>query len=268
MIVAERRNKIKEILFDRQSVKVSELVSLFDVSEETIRRDLNQLEREGLIHKIYGGAVLVDELREAVQFIPPVQQRKVEYRDEKDAIGKEASKIVRDGQIIILDAGSTVWFVAKHLKGVKDLTIVTNSIDIAQECSMLDTAEIFLVGGKLQQKSMSLVGPQAQIEFQKYNADIVFLGASGISQRKGFTSSDIYEAEIKRSMLAAGQKVVVVADHSKFERQALISFAQFQDVDMFVTSDRADEMMLESIGRENVEVVVCPTDTNDMKEGV
>jgi DeoR/GlpR family transcriptional regulator of sugar metabolism len=255
MIVIQRRSKIKERLFEHRSVKVSDLVKEFNVSEETIRRDLNQLEREGLIKKNYGGAILSEEIENVS--IPPVQQRKLQYYDEKDAIGKKAAEMVQEKQIVILDSGSTTWCMARHLKQVSDLMVVTNGTNVAEECSHNEETTIIVLGGKLIKKSMSLVGPQAEMELQKYNAHYVFLGTSGISMRKGFTSSDIYEAEIKRAMIAAGQKVVILADHSKLEKQGLVSFSGFQDVDILITSDLADRDTLNQIESLGVKVIVC-----------
>ncbi|HZG78743.1 MAG TPA: DeoR/GlpR family DNA-binding transcription regulator [Paenibacillus sp.] len=256
MIVVQRRHKIKEKLFQQRSVKVSELVKEFNVSEETIRRDLNQLEREGLIQKNYGGAILIEDIENVA--IPPVQQRKFQYFEEKNAIGRQAAELVTGQQIVILDSGSTTWCMARHLKQTNGLTVVTNGINVAEECSQNEEASIFLLGGKLIKKSMSVVGPQAEMELQKYNAHFVFLGTSGISPRKGFTSSDIYEAEIKRAMIAAGQRVVILADHSKFQRQALVSFSSLQDVDMVITSDLVEPAYIREMEELGVKVVVCP----------
>lgn len=261
MIVIQRRTKIKEMLLQERSVKVADLVKEFNVSEETIRRDLNQLEREGIIQKNYGGAILVEELQNPMLSVPPVQQRKFQYFDEKDAIGKKAASLVSEGQIVILDSGSTTWCIARHLRGVPNLMAVTNGLNVAEECSQNEDASVFVLGGKLIKKSMSLVGPQAEIELQKYNAHFAFLGTSGISDRKGFTSSDLYEAEVKRAMIAAGQKIVIVADHSKFQRQGLISFSTFQDVDILITSDLVDAEILNGIRQTGVQVVTVPVGT-------
>ncbi|MFK7693218.1 DeoR/GlpR family DNA-binding transcription regulator [Paenibacillus sp. HJGM_3] len=257
MMVGQRRNKIKEQLLLEKSVKVADLVKEFNVSEETIRRDLNQLEREGLIQKNYGGAILIEELQHLSASIPPVQQRKFELYEEKDAIGRKAASLVKEHQIVIVDSGSTTWCVARHLKQRAGLTVVTNGINIAEEFVENEDSHVFLLGGMVIKKSMSLVGPVAEAELQKYNADCVFMGTSGISLRKGFTSSDIYEAEIKRAMVAAGQKVVVVADHSKFQRQALISYSSFQDVDVLITSSLVDPSILTEIERLGVEIMIC-----------
>lgn len=264
MLVVQRRNKIKEMVLEEKSVKVADLVKEFNVSEETIRRDLNQLEREGMIQKNYGGAILVDDFLNAMSSIPPVQQRKFQFFEEKDAIARHAASYVSNNQIVILDSGSTTWCIARHLKTVQNLMVVTNGMNVAEEISQNEEASVFVLGGKLINKSMSLVGPQAEIELQKYNAHFAFLGTWGISQRKGFTSSDLYEAEVKRAMIAAGQKIVIVADHSKFEKQGLISFSSFQDVDILITSNLADPNILKEIRLIGVEVVEVPVETTSL----
>ncbi|MDQ0972541.1 DeoR/GlpR family transcriptional regulator of sugar metabolism [Neobacillus niacini] len=257
MIVAERRKVIKELLLKNKSVKVSALVELLNVSEETIRRDLLQLEKEGIAEKNYGGAILAEDA-DNVPVILPVDQRKLQYSLEKDLIGRAAAKLVKEGQIIILDAGSTTWYIAKNLPLNANLTVITNAINIAEECSKDETDSIYLLGGKLRRNSMSLVGPQVETELKKYNADFVFLGTSGISLRQGFTSSDLYEAEIKRGMVSAGQKIVVVADHSKLEKAGLTSFCNFEEVDIFITTDLADKEILQEIEKSGVTVIVEP----------
>jgi DeoR/GlpR family transcriptional regulator of sugar metabolism len=272
VIVVERQNNIKNILMERRSVKVTELVREFNVSEETIRRDLNQLEKEGLVKKNYGGAILVEDLQKTADFILPVQQRKFQYYNEKDEIGKRAARLIQEEQIVILDAGSTTWCVARHLQYVKDPTVISNGLNIVEESGKNESASIYLLGGELRRNSMSLVGPQAEVELQKYNADYVFLGTSGFSLRQGFTSSDLYEAEIKRAMVSAGQKIVLLADHSKFKKAGLISFCSFEEVDILITSDLADEQILKEVEKCGVEVLVTSSgkklfNGNEMKKG-
>lgn len=257
MIVAERRKVIKELLFKNKSVKVSDLVELLHVSEETIRRDLLQLEKEGIAEKNYGGALLIEDTSIA-PVILPVDERKLHYSREKDLIGKAAAQLVKEGQTIILDAGSTIWYVAKNLPAHSNLTVITNAIDVAEECSKDETSSIYLLGGKLRKKTMSLVGPQVETELRKYNADYVFLGTSGISLRQGFTSSDLYEAEIKRGMVSAGQKIVIVADHSKLEKAGLTTFCSFEEVAIFITTDLTDKNIIKEIEKKGVEVIIAP----------
>ncbi|QHT61123.1 DeoR/GlpR transcriptional regulator [Paenibacillus lycopersici] len=257
MLAPHRRNIIKEMLMEERSVRVSDLAKHFNVSEETIRRDLVQLEQEGIVEKNYGGAVLAEDLQQAMANVPPVHQRKFQYYEEKDAIAKAAAALVKDHSNLILDSGSTTWCVARHLKQVSDLTVITNGINIAEECSANEERNIFLIGGKLIRKSMCLVGPQAEDELRKYDANYAILGTSGISLRKGFTSSDLYEAQVKRAMITAAQKVIVVADHSKFIKNAFVSFAAFQEVDVLITSELADTAVLHEIEQHGVQIIRC-----------
>jgi DeoR/GlpR family transcriptional regulator of sugar metabolism len=258
VIVVERRNRIKEILIKKRSVKVADLVREFDVSEETIRRDLNQMEKDGFVQKNYGGAILVEDLQKTTDFILPIQQRKLQYFNEKNEIGKRAAQLVQEEQIVILDAGSTTWCMARYLHHIRGLTVISNALNVVEECSKNETASIYLLGGQLRRNSMSLVGPQVEIELKKYNADYVFLGTSGFTLRHGFMSSDLYEAEIKRAMVSAGQKIVLLADHSKFEKGGLTSFCSFEKLDMLITTDLVDEGILREIEKCGVEVIITP----------
>ncbi len=254
VIAPERRNQIKEILIANKSAKVAELVKKFNVSEETVRRDLNQLEQEGLVQKNYGGAILIEELQK--NSILPIEQRKHQFYNEKELIAQKAAELIMPEQTIILDAGSTTWHVAKESKAKDNLMIITNAMNIAEECSINKTSSVYLLGGKLRRNSSSTVGPQAEIELKKYNANYVFLGTSGISLRQGFTSSDLYEAEMKKAMVTAGEKIVVLADHSKLTRAGLTSFCSFEEVDIFITSDKADDKILYEIEKCGVNVKV------------
>ncbi len=258
MIAAERRNMIKDLLIKNKSVKVSDLVKQFDVSEETIRRDLNQLEKEGIVEKNYGGAILVDR-KSPHPTVLPLQERQQQFAKEKELIGRKAAELIEEGQTIILDAGTTTWHVATGLAEKGPLTIITNAMNIAEQCTTNEAASIYLLGGKLRRNSLSTVGPQAEEELQKYNANYSFLGTSGISLRHGFTSSDLYEAEMKKAMVLASHKRVVLADHSKLQKAGLTSFCTFQDVDIFITSDLADKQVLEEIAKIGVEVIVVST---------
>ncbi|MBM7551513.1 DeoR/GlpR family DNA-binding transcription regulator [Thalassobacillus pellis] len=260
MILVERRNKIKHILKEKRSVKVADLVKEFKVSEETIRRDLSSLEKDGLVQKNYGGAILTEDLSMDFSLIPPVGQRQFHFSKEKDKIGKAAAELVKDNQIVIMDAGSTTWYSARHLKNVENLMVISNALNVVEEVSKNDSISIYLLGGKLKRNSMSVFGPQTETELEKYNADYVFLGTSGISKNQGFTTSDLYEAEIKQAMVAAGEKKVLLADHSKLKRPGLISFCSFSDIDILITSELADKQVLKAIEKCGVEIIVCEVD--------
>ncbi len=257
MFAAERRHRIKEILLKDGRVRVTDLVGLFSVSDETIRRDLDQLVEEGVVQREYGGAVLADNVQSAIAAILPVHQRTLEFSAEKDTIGRAAAALVEDGQMVIVDAGSTTWNVARHLRNCRDVTIITNSLDVAQECARNPNLTIHLTGGRLIPRSMCVVGPQAETELRRYHAHLAILGATGVSSDKGFACTDIFEAETKRAMTGSAERVVVVADHSKLQKRGLVSFALPQDVDMLITSTLADPTSLAAIEASGVKVLAC-----------
>jgi DeoR family transcriptional regulator of aga operon/DeoR family myo-inositol catabolism operon transcriptional repressor len=257
MLVAERRKRIKALLMQDGSVKVADLVTMFEVSEETVRRDLHELERAGIALKNYGGAILADEVDVAPTPAPSVQQRKVHLAVEKDAIGRCAAAMVGTEQVVMLDAGSTTSCVARYLADSEQVTVVTNSITVADSLSQNQHASVFVLGGKLHPNFMSLIAPYPEEEIRKFSADIVFLGASGITLDKGFTSVDVYEAQVKRAMIEVARKVVVVADHSKFEKRGLVSFSDFANVDVLITSKMADSEIVKQIEAMGVEVLIC-----------
>jgi len=265
LFAKNRKEEIKKILFETHSVKVSDLVSLFNVSEETIRRDLKQFENEGLVEKYYGGAILLEEHKLAIESILTIEQRKNQFYKEKDIIGKKASELILSGQNIIIDAGTTTWCIAKHLKKHEDVMIMTNGLIIAEECCQNEKISVYLTGGKIFKKSLCTVGPSTLKELQKFSVDYVFLGVAGITCEKGFTSFDIYEAEIKRAIISVGKKTVIVADHGKFGCNGLVSFGGFEDIDVLITTDLADNTILEQIKNHGVKIIICPIEKGKFK---
>ncbi len=257
MFLENRRKEIKRLLLEKKSVKVVDLVKLFDVSEETIRRDLIYLEEKKIAKKTYGGAILLEEIQNSIDFIPTIQKRKTRFYHEKNTIGKEAAKLITNNKIVILDAGTTTWCVANNLREHNNMIYITNGTNVAEEAIQGENSTVYLLGGKLIKKTMSIVGPQTVDEVKKYNADIVFIATSGISLQKGFTSSNIYETDVKKAMVTAGQKVVVVADHSKFKKQGLKTFAMFEDIDVLITSELVDSAILDEVKRFGVEIITC-----------
>jgi len=258
LFAQERRHRIKEILLAEGRVRVADLVSIFEVSDETIRRDLDQLEDEGVVQRSHGGAVLADNVQPAIAAIPPVHQRTLEFSAEKDAIGRAAASLVSDGQTVIIDAGSTTWNVARHLQSCHDVTVITNSLDVAQECGKNRALAVNMIGGRLIPRSMCLVGPQAEYDLRRFHADLSILGATGIAPDKGFACTDIFEAETKRAMTQSAERVVVVADHSKLRRRGLVSFARLDDVDLLITSALSEQTILAEFEARGVSVIACP----------
>lgn len=211
------------------------------VSPATVRRDLTELEKRGLIRRTHGGALPLS----GTSFEPTVGQKSTEQVEEKRRIGKVAASLVRDGETIILDAGTTTLEIARALSGRRDLTVVTNSLSIAAELANLEGVHVILTGGDLRKNTMALVGPAAEGFLRTITADRVFLGINGISPERGLTTPNLLEAATKRAMVRAASEVVVVADHSKLGRVTFAHVADLHHIDRLVCDEPAGELAAE-----------------------
>lgn len=257
MFPEARRKIIKDILFDKKKIMVSELAKILDVSEETVRRDLNTLEKQGLVVKSYGGAILKNSAVNQADSIADISERKNTNLTTKDRIASQAAKLVEENQAILIDAGSTTVRMIKYLKHIKNLTIITTSIDVAMECSsMIHTWEVLVVGGRLY-KSFNLIGPNTGNDLKNYSVDMAFMGSSGVVMTSGFTCSDIYEAEAKETMLSIAKEKILLMDETKFNHKGLRVFAPFSQVDVLMTSNEAPSDCLEEIGKVIPKVILC-----------
>ena len=249
-LVQERRDYIKKRLIADGSIKVSELSSFFDVSTETIRKDLICLERQGVAKKEYGGAVA---LREA--FEPSFKLKAVTHLEEKTSIANEALGRIESGMSLILDAGSTVFTLAKALAIRKDITVFTNGFKAAQ---VLDEYGIttYVLGGRIRSNSNSIVGNWALRNLQEIKVDLVVLGVSGFAGRDGPCVEGFSEAAIKTAMIESGSRAIVLGDASKAKKQALVEFAKWKDVDELITDSRIEQDILDRIRQQTTVTVV------------
>jgi DeoR/GlpR family transcriptional regulator of sugar metabolism len=254
---AERLQHLRRKLVERGRISVSEEAKLFAVSDETIRRDIKMLAESGMADAVFGGAVLRQNSGLAALGILPVNEREKVEHAAKNAIGIMAADHVKPGQAVILDAGTTTLAVAHHLRRHTGLTIITNSLAVAQVTSGFAGGTTYLLGGKLIARSMSLVGPQAEREVAGLTADWAFLGTQAINLRTGFSSADIYEAQVKRAMIHAARRVAVVADHTKVSKNGLATFAAPADVDDLFTSGEFPKSLTRSFVKAGVAVHIA-----------
>ena len=252
MLAQDRYKKISEILEKDNSVKVSVLTDLFGVSVETVRRDLEYMEGEGLLKRVHGGAVL--EKINGTQSTFAI--RESEYREQKAEIGEIAYRYVKEGQSIAMDASTTNYEVAKVLKQkFKRLTILTNSVSIINELLDMENYTIILPGGILRKDEMSLIGDMAEENLDSFHVDTAFISMSGISLREGLTDYDFGEVSMKKKMMKIAQEIVVLANSSKFDVVSLLKVCNFNDVNMIITDSGLKENMLEKYRKSGVEVI-------------
>ena len=231
MLAAERRNLILEKLQDEKKVVVSELSAFFDVSEETIRRDLERLDREGLAVKSYGGAVL----NETSSLDMPFNVRKKRNMQGKQIIAGLVDGLVQEGEHIIVDPSTTAVAIVKALKSKKRLTVITNSIEVLVELSDVSGWDVISTGGTMRASYLALVGPKAMDGICSFNADKVFLSCKGLDLEKGITDANEMFSQVKQTMLKSARQRILAADHTKFDNVAFSKICDLTNVDMVVT---------------------------------
>jgi DeoR/GlpR family transcriptional regulator of sugar metabolism len=259
-VAAERRRQVLRALVEQGSVRVAHLARELAVSEETVRRDLRTLAQEGIAQTVHGGAILL-AVGPAALGVPPVDLRQAVQQQSKQWIGAAAARHVQDGQVLILDAGTTTVSVALALRQHRKLTIVTNALTVAQVSAAIPQSSVYVVGGKLVPDSLSLIGAQAHRDLAKISADWAFLGAAAIHAGTGFTSADPYEAEVKRAMVRAARQVAIVADHTKFDARRFASFAEAKDVHFLFTTAGLPAAARRWLEKAGVNVVICGSPT-------
>ena len=255
MLALERRNLILEKLQIEKRVVVSELSQLYGVSEETIRRDLEKRENDGLAIKSYGGAVINDNSNMDM----PFNIRKNRNVAGKQRIAELAAKLVEDGDHIMLDASTTGVFIAKALKQKSRLTVVTNSLEAIIEMSDVSGWDIISTGGLLKEGYLALLGGAARAGVEKYCVDKLFLSCKGVSMEYGFMDSLEIFAEVKQSMIHASQKVYLAVDHSKFDQDSFCRIDTFASLSGVITDQEPEARWLKLFGSLGVECIY-PTD--------
>lgn len=221
------------MLYDKKSILVQEAAVVFGVTEETIRRDLKELEQQGLLARTYGGAVLADDTRTEA----PLNIREGINTEGKDSIGKHAARLVSDGDTVLLDASTSSLYVAKHLKGKKGLTVITNAERIIFELSGYDDIALICTGGILRNKSLSYVGRAAENAINNYYANKLFFSCKGFSPKRDLTDSNEQESEIRKTMLRCSNQAIFLCDHTKFDKVGYVNTAKLADIDMIITDE-------------------------------
>ncbi|KWX87559.1 DeoR family transcriptional regulator, partial [Paenibacillus riograndensis] len=226
MLAAERRKKIIDLVHQDKRVLVSDLSRMFEVTEETIRRDLEKLEKDGILSRTYGGAMLNRHTNEDLPFVT----RNALNTDMKRNIALKALDLINDGDTLMVDPSSTAFEFLKLLGNKNNLTVITNSINILHEFAS-SGMNIISSGGSLRHRSLSLVGPVAHDTIRRYNVDTAVISCKGIDMERGVTDSNEPECELKKYMLRQAQKVVLLADHTKFDKTAFTRLVELSSID-------------------------------------
>jgi DeoR family transcriptional regulator, fructose operon transcriptional repressor len=255
MYAEERQQAIAELVMSRGRASVADLAQTYDVTTETVRRDLAILDRTGILRRVHGGAVPVRALH-VVE--PGVMERETTRADHKDAIARAALEFLPiSGGSLLLDAGTTTGRVAAMLPTDRELVVVTNSVPIAARMAAMPTVSLQLLGGRVRGLTQAAVGEPALRLLDTLRVDVAFIGTNGISVEHGLSTPDSDEAAVKRAMVRAAGYVVVVADSSKVGREDLLSFAPIDRVDVLITDAELADADRAQLADRGVEVVIA-----------
>ncbi len=252
MYAEERQQSILTRARGDGRVEVASLAAELGVTQETIRRDLDRLERQGLVRRVHGGAIPTGRL----DFEPGLSQRDSTASAEKAGIARAAVALLPRHGTILLDAGTTTARLATLLPDDADLTVVTNALPIATSLASRSGTRVHLVGGRVRSRTLAAVDTWAVDTLSRLNVDVAVLGTNGFSIERGLTTPDPSEAGVKAAMVAAGRRVVALADSTKFGNDQLARFAELRDVDVLVTDDGLAADDVAAIERQGPEVVV------------
>ncbi len=248
----ERRRSIVSFVNQNGRALVRDLAVQFGSSEITIRRDLDLLHEGGLVYRTRGGAL---PIRAGLESDKKLIERELEHPREKAKIAMAAALMVKEGQSIVLDSGSTTTAIARALRDFKELTVITNAINIAAELAGT-SVDVVLTGGMLRKDSYSLVGPLAEESLHHLKADIVFLGVDGFDTHTGVSTPNLLEAQLNRMMVSMASRVVAVCDSSKFGRRSLGSIVPVSNIHCVVTDKQIPKSDLDKLRKAGIEITL------------
>lgn len=253
MLREERKRKISQFIKENKKATVTELSELFGVSESTIRRDLEELDEQGVIQRAHGGAVVVE--RAAPE--PPIIQRMVENEEAKRSIGQAAAELVRDGETVFLGSGTTTLEVARNLVKRDNLTVITNALNIANLFAGKSYITVIVIGGLLRHSELSMIGHFTEQVLKELHADKVIMGMRAISVEEGLTNDYLPETMTDRMIIQFAPEVILVADHTKFGKVSTAYVAPVKQITTLVTDAETDPALLIRLREMGIQVIVA-----------
>ena len=252
MLPSERQNKFLELLSTKDVVTISEFMGEFDISIETVRRDLSILEKQNKIEKVYGGA----KLKATTFGESSMENRMTNKLLQKESIGKKCCEFINDGDCIFIDSGSTTYHIAKHLMNKKRLTIITNSIPVLNQ--LLNTEhEIIIIGGKVRHNERSIVSYDYIFNFSQLNIQKSFICAGGITLENGISDFNMQEAVIRKTIIERSKEIFVAAESSKFGRDVTINIAPISKINYIITDSNLTKSTINNFNKFKSKIIIA-----------
>lgn len=251
MLGIERRQKIMDILQKNKKVYVAKLAQEFGITEETVRRDLEKLENQNLLQRSYGGAILMEKTNEDLSF----DQRSITHVAEKRKITEKAHQLIEKGDTIFMDSSSTALMLRPYLENKENITIITNSIRLLYDAALNTNLHIISTGGKLKENSFALIGPTALDTIDKFTVDVAIISCKALNKQHGFMESTEEEAMIKKNMLKHARKIILLADHHKFDKIAFTRIGYLEEIDTLITDQRPNQEWCNLLQEKNIQLI-------------
>lgn len=249
----ERRAHILDLLRRFGAMGVADLAERFSVTETTIRSDFKALFADGRINRVYGGATA------AQKYAKEDSLREKENRNhaEKARIGKLAASLIGDNETVMLDSGTTTNQVARHLVNHKDLTVITNGINVLNTLIGMQNINLYTVGGLIGHRSYAICGHDTEKDLERFNAKTCIISVDGVSMERGLTNSVWFEANITRTLIDRAERAILVSDHSKIGKICLMPICPIREIDIFVTGDETPPEFLDQLAKMGIAIHVA-----------
>lgn len=263
MTKEERHNLILETLMKHESIPVSNLSMLLDVSAVTIRKDLSELEKNSKLYRSHGRAILIDPYINNRSII----EKENLARHEKAQIGQLASSLITKDDSILIASGTTVLALARCIKPIHRLTVISASLKVSELLGANEAIDLIQLGGTLRTSSLSVVGKYAENALQGFSCSKLFIGVDGIDLDFGITTTDMRESDLNRAMMRTAQKTIVLADSSKFRRRGFSKIADIEDIDVIITDSNIPDKIAQAIEDRGIEIKIVNVSDNHLNIG-
>ncbi len=249
----ERQDKIVQFIIRNQRISIDDVCETFTVSEATARRDLEALAEMGKVQRVHGGAISLNQTPPE----QPILKRQSEQADEKIRIGQAAAALIQEGESVFLGSGTTVLEAARELKSRRNLTVITNSLPVINALAGADGISIISLGGMRRESELSFIGHITEQALAEVRADKVFIGIRAISDEHGLTNEYLPETMTDRAILKAGREIIVLADHTKFGREATVLLAPLESIHTLITDKETTPAILEAVRQRGIRVILA-----------
>ena len=245
----QRLQKIESYIYQHGSVSLEELCDIFDVSKNTIRRDIKKLVEHGTIKKVYGGVVATENS------LLSFENRKFYNQDKKIQIGSKAAGLINENDIVFIDSGTTTCQMLPYVDNELSFTLLTNSLDVINAASTMPNVRLIIIGNTFKRKTRSFIGIDNETLIQHYNINKAFMAATGISLTNGLTNSDIMEYRIKKLISDKSKELILLVDDSKFDHSTLLTYSSLKDVNTLITNKNVPQDYIDFFRENNIALV-------------